>query len=331
VIKAPTLAIGTETLKNLTPGDAGSADDLPYAPHRAGAIKGYRYTAPPYELTLPVRLQKDAAVFTAIANAVVIEQAVARDGTLNGRAVYFLSASRGDRLEITLPPDAKAYAFLLDGQEVTVEDSAPNVKIVRLPPSAGQVAKVTVEVTYGLKQASLRQLQAPRLPESVPVQRTFWRLWAPEDYRLLSHDRNFSLEADYGASIEDLCRTAAPGHRYSGAARFATSGSSWLFERQGAASTLSVWLVTHEWFAIVLWALVLIAGVYLLRHDGYRRVQAALGVALALAILHLFRPLLVAACFDACWLPVVLVAVLWLATAFVRERRRRRAAAIEED
>ena len=53
------------------------------------------YSAPSFELVLPVQSQAEAAVITTIASAAIVEQVLARDGTLNTHATYLLTTSRG--------------------------------------------------------------------------------------------------------------------------------------------------------------------------------------------------------------------------------------------
>ncbi len=110
IAKADTLAILTPTSKNLTPADPGSAADLPYEPHRRLASLAFKYDAPPFELTLPVQSQAEAAVITTIASAAIVEQVLARDGTLNTHVTYLLTTSRGDR--VTLDAARERQAFL---------------------------------------------------------------------------------------------------------------------------------------------------------------------------------------------------------------------------
>jgi len=155
IAKADTLAIGEPVMDGLIPADPGSAADLPYQPHRNGASLAFKYNAPPFALSLPVVVQKEASVFTTMVSGVLIEQVLARDGMLNTRALYLLATSQGDRLPVTLPAGAELTAVLLNGSETPVEKGvSPDELIVRLPPSAGQVSKFVLEISYGLKSVS---------------------------------------------------------------------------------------------------------------------------------------------------------------------------------
>ena len=294
VRKAPTLAIGTGEMKDLVFGDPSSKTDLPWAPHRRDAIIALRHSLAKYKLTLPVRMQKEADVYTTIANAVIVEQTLARDGTLNGRMICLLSTSRGDRLKVTMPAGAKVYPFMINGQEVAVESPSADVRVVQLPHSAGQVARIVLEITYGLDADSgaiNRKLPAPSLPDDVPVQRTFWRVWAPEDHVVLGYDRNFAAE-DYARDIDTLFERISTGHQKQ-LGKVPAQGRLWAFARQGAAAEFSMTLMKRETFIALLWAAIILPGIVLLKVRGFTRAVVALGAITVAAVAHQFNPLLV--------------------------------------
>ncbi|MFB3894610.1 MAG: hypothetical protein ACE15C_21625 [Phycisphaerae bacterium] len=176
IAKADTLAVVGPKYTGLIEADPSSATDLPYEPHRKIASLAFKYNVPPFSLTLPVLTQAEASVITTMANAAIIEQVLARDGRLNTRAVWLLSTSRGDRLAVTLPTGATLYEILVNGASAPVEGGkTADEKIVRLPPSAGQVTKVVVEVSFGMDKASASKLPSPALPKDLPVQQALWR------------------------------------------------------------------------------------------------------------------------------------------------------------
>jgi hypothetical protein len=326
VKKAATLAVGKGEMKDLVFGDPSSAADLPWAPHRRNAIIALRHSLAKYELTLPVRMQKEADVYTTIANAVIVEQVLARDGTLNGRMICLLSTSRGDRLRVTMPTGAKVYPFMLNGREVAVESPSPDVRIVQLPHSAGQVARSVLEITYGLdadSSAINRKLPAPVLSDEVPVQRTFWRVYAPEDHVVLGYDRNFAID---GAShIDSLFNSVATGHQRQ-LGKFPAQGRLWRFARQGAVGEFSMTLMKREMFVGILWVVIILPGVVLLKVRGFTRAIVALAAITGAAIVYQFNPLLVknAARFGV--FAGVIVLLLWLAHwVFFRLLRKRKA------
>ena len=312
IARAEILAIGEPVSKNLIPADAGSATDLPYQAHRRVASLAFKYNAPPFELSLPVVTQKEARVFTTIVSGAIIEQVLARDGMLNTHAIYLLATSRGDRLPITLPSKAELTAVLLNGTETPVEMGiSADERIVRLPPSAGQVSRFVLEISYGLKGASASKLIAPALPEEVPVQQTLWRLWIPKDWYFLGYDRVFSRLPSY--QCQNMLQML--GRNQPGQVAFKLPGQGKVldFIRQGAPGKLSVTAMGKEAFSIIIWILIIAAGVYMLKLSGFHRVLLILAAGLVAGIVHLWSPLLVNQTLQTGIFAVILVILLWAA------------------
>jgi len=313
VRKAATLAVGKARMTGLIFGDPSSPADLPWPAHRRDAIIALRHSAPEYQLTLPVRMQKEAEVYTTIANGVIVEQVLARDGTLNGRMICLLSASRGDRLAVTMPEGAKVYPFILNGQEVAVESPSKNVRIVQLPHSAGQVARLVLEITYGLDSDSgsiSLKLPAPMLPDDVPVQRTFWRLWVPDDHVVLGYDRNFAVESGDGTEV--VFDLVASGHAMQ-LGKFPAQGRPLGFARQGAAGEFSIVLVKREYFVTLVWVVILAVGAAMLKLPGFIRAVVSLAAVTVAAVIYLFAPLFVENAAGSAEFAVVIVLMLWFA------------------
>jgi hypothetical protein len=314
VVKADTLAILAPTFKGLTPADPGSAADLPYEPHRRSASLAFKYSAPPFELVLPVQSQAEAAVITTIASAAIVEQVLARDGTLNTHATYLLTTSRGDRVLVTLPAGAKLFAVLLNGSDAPLEAGpSSDERIVRLPPSAGQVTKAVLEISYGLDKASASHLAAPILNKSspVPVQQTLWRLFVPAEDYVLRYDRTFSPLPD--GQGQQLLNELAAGQPCALAFKQERQGNLLEFVRQGGPGELSVWIIGKEAFSVIVWLAVIVVGALMLPLGGYRRVMWLLGIALAAMIVHLWAPLLVGKAFWVGVWAMILVAAMWAA------------------
>ena len=310
VAKADTLAIGEPKAAGLTPGDPSSAADLPEASHRKVATLAFRYNAPPFELSLPVATRTEAAVFTTIATGAIIEQVLGRGGELNTNATFLLDTSRGDRLAVTLPTGAKLFAVLLNGSEAPVEVGATaDEKIVRLPPSAGQVAKLVLEFRYGLTGASPGQLAAPKLPDEVPVQQTLWRVRIPAEDRLLWFDDVFSRIANGTGHL----RALAAGYRGSIDFRFARQGTAWDFVRQGAPGELRLWTAGKEVFSITVWVVILLVGAAAVKLCGFARCLLILVAVLAAIVVRLFAPLLVRQVVLSGFWAGLLVLGFWLA------------------
>jgi hypothetical protein len=328
IAKADTLVIGEPVIENLIPADASSPADLPYQTHRRVASLAFKYNAPPFELSLPVVAQKEATVFTTIVSGVIIEQVLARDGMLNTHATYLLATSQGDRLPITLPAKAELTAVLLNGSETPIETGVSSDElIVRLPPSAGQISRFVLEISYGLKGVSASNLVAPALPETVPVQQTLWRLWVPEDYCLLWHKRVFARLTSY--RCQNVLQRLGSNQPSQVQFNLPAQGKDFNFIRQGAPGRLSVIAARKEVVSVVVWVLIVVAGVLMLKLSGFHRVLIILAAALAAGVLHLFLPLLVNRVLRVGVFAGVLIVLLWAAQWWfsrLPELRQRRAA-----
>jgi len=326
IAKADTLAIGEPVVENLTPADASSAADLPYEPHRRAASLAFKYNAPPFALRLPVVVQKEAAVFTTIVRGVIVEQILARDGMLNTHVTYLLVTSFGDRLPLTLPEGAELTAVLLNGDETPLEmGTSPEQRIVRLPPSAGQVSPFVVEISYGIRRASASSLTVPALPKEIPVQQTLWRLWIPQDYYLLGHDRVFcrvepqqalnllgSLRFSPATSGQGLPPAQVRGLNVDVGFKLSGQGKAIDFVRQGAPGKLSARVVGKEVFSIIVWVLIIAAGAAMLKLTVYRRVMVILAAAFIAGLIRLYLPLLVDQVVRLGTFAAILVLLLWL-------------------
>ncbi len=311
IVKGDTLAIGEPVEKNLQPADPGSPTDLPYAPHRKTAHLAFKYNAPPFSLTLPVVARKEALVFTTIVSGIIIEQVLARDGMLNTHATYLLATSQGDRLPINLPPDAVLTAVLLNGNETPLEMGvSPEQRIVRLPPSAGQVSRFVLEISYSLKGVSASNLTAPALSDEIPIQQTLWRLWIPRDYYVLGFDRNFARLQT--GQCNSMLRRLGLNQPAPVEFKLAPQGLPLHFIRQGPPGTLSVMVTGKEMFSIVVWLFIIAAGVCMLKLACYHRLLVILTAALAAGIVHLWLPLLVTRAAERGVYAAILIILLWI-------------------
>ena len=310
IAKADTLAIRDPKVKNLLPGDPTNAADVPEASYRKVAALAFRYNAPPFELSLPVATQKEAAVFTTIATGAIIEQVLGRDGALNTNATFLLDTSRGDRIAVTLPEGNTGLRVLLNGQNAPVEtgDTA-NVKIVRLPPSAGQVTKLVLELRYSMNIGRSGKLTAPKLPEGIPVHQTFWRLIIPSEDLLLWFDNAFSKVQSGPQQVRQMAR----GYPAKVQLRFSQQGKAFDFIRQGLPDELGVIKLPKEIFSIAVWVLILVVGVAALKFCGFGRCVLVLIAVLATVVIRLFAPLLARQIVLAGYWAGMIVIGLWLA------------------
>jgi hypothetical protein len=318
IATADTLAVGEPTVRtNLEDADPTSEVDVPEGQFRRSAVLAFRFTAPTYELSLPVVAQKEAAVFTTIASAALVEQVIGRDGTLNGRVCYAILTSRGDRLPIRLPAGARLYAVSINGVEAPVEAGAQeDVRIVRLPPSAGQTARLILEISYGQDHANPSRLTVPMLSADTPVQQTLWRVYLPPNAMLLGYDRNF---APPQASVRQIL-----GGEWADKLKFtlAPQGTLYEFVRQGPPGELAMTTLPREGFAVALWAAILALGAALLWVNAWPRLLAVLGVAVVLAVVNLTAPLWVAQILLKGVVAGLIVLALWLGQAILARRRR---------
>ncbi len=325
VAKADTLAIGEPKVTGLLPGDPASEADLPRGDHRRQATLAFRYTTPPFALALPVAVQKEAAVFTTIATGAVLEQVLGRDGAVSTHATFLLATSRGDRLPVTFPPGAEVSAVLLNGTEAPVEaGTSPDVRVVRLPPSAGQVSRLVLELRYNMKPGG-DALAPPALPEDIPVQQTLWRVRMPVEKLLLDHNPAYT-RMKYGAAGQ--LRSLASGYPSEVGFKFAHQRKAYDFTRQGAPEALALRIVGREVFSVVVWLAIAAVGVAALRIDWFGRCVLVLAAGVAVLVVRLFAPLLVKhVVLTGMWVGVIVIG-LWIAHGLFRRlpavvRRRR--------
>jgi hypothetical protein len=289
VAKADTLAIGEpKKMVSLLPGDPTSTTDVPEESYRKVAALAFRNDAPPFELSLPVAVQKEAAVFTTIATGAIIEQVLGRDGELNTNATFLLETSRGDRLAVTLPKGIRGLRVLLNGVNAPVEDGAADKKIVRLPPSAGQFTKLVLELRYGMTVAGAGALESPKLPVEIPVQQTFWRLIIPSEELLVWFDGAFAKLGQGTLQVDQM----AQGYPSQVGLHFGRQGQVFDFIRQGSPGYLSVMKIDRKTFTIAAWVAILIFGVAALKLSGFGRCVLLLAALLAVVVIKLFAPLL---------------------------------------
>jgi membrane protein implicated in regulation of membrane protease activity len=89
-------------------------------------------------------------------------------------------------------------------------------------------------------------------------------------------------------------------------------GKTLNFVRQGAPGHLSVLVIGKEAFSIVVWVLIIAAGVLMLKLSGFHRVMVILAAAFVAGIMHLFLPLLVNQVVQVGVYAGILVLLLWV-------------------
>jgi len=211
---------------------------------------------------------------------------------------------------VTLPKDTRGLRVLLNGVNAPVEDGlADNVKIVRLPPSAGQFTKLVLELRYGMKVARARALESPTLPAGIPVQQTFWRLIIPSEDLLVWFDSAFA-RLDYGDS---QVNQMAQGYPSQVGLHFGRQGHVFDFIRQGPPDRLNVVKVDQNTFSIAVWLAILVVGVVAMKLSGFGRCVLVLAALLAVVTVKLFAPLLARQFVLSGYPAGIIVLGLWLA------------------
>jgi hypothetical protein len=168
-----------------------------------------------------------------------------------------------------------------------------------------------------LKKASVSNLGLAKLPQEIPVQQTLWRLWVPQDYYLLGHDRVFARLDPSGT--REMLQTLRRKQPTQITFKLPSQGSSFDFVRQGAPEKLSVIVLSKETFSIIVWILIIAAGLVMLKLDGFRRIIIVLAVALLCGLLYLYLPLLVQHAVEVGLYAAILVVLLWIGQwAFLR-------------
>jgi hypothetical protein len=181
-----------------------------------------------------------------------------------------------------------------------------------------------LEISYGLKGASPGRLVVPQLSKDIPVQQTLWHLWVPEEEYVLGYDRAFSRIKPH--QCQRLLEVLGSRQPSPVTFKLPAQGKVLDFVRQGAPGKLSVTLVGKEGFSILVWVLLIVAGVLMLKLSGFSRAQVILGAALVLGMIHLYWPLLVVQALKVGVFAVVLVVLLWLVQwGFVRVPKIRQA------
>ena len=323
IAKGESLALGQTTASaNLVPCDPSDANDLPIAAYRQVAMLAFKYSSPPFALSVQVAAPKEADVFLVVATGAIIEQVIAADGTLNTHATYVLSYSRGDRFVFTLPAGAEKRIFdvKLNGNPaelgLLLGKGQEQQRAVRLPQSGGQAAHAVFEISYGIEKPAADATTAIILPENLPVQQTIWRLVAPPSQVMLSHPADLAdlTDAEAEQKAAKLIKAFAPNWAWS----YTNQGRIYNFLRQGQPGKLNVLLVSNLAFSIGCWLAVLVVGLLMLPMTGFQRSIAVLLLAFGGLVAVLFVPLLCRQAANVGTGAAVIVALIWLVQWFFK-------------
>jgi hypothetical protein len=85
------------------------------------------------------------------------------------------------------------------------------------------------------------------------------------------------------------------------------------FVRQGPPGKLSVTAMGKEVFSIVVWVLIIAAGVLMLKLSGFDRILVILAAGLVAGMIHLYSPLLISQVARTGVFAGILVILLWVA------------------
>ena len=154
------------------------------------------------------------------------------------------------------------------------------------------------------------------MSKEIPVQQTLWRVWIPEGFYYLGHSRLFSqISINNSQNLLYSLLREQYGDRIPPQTGFKLVGQGQVqdFIAQGRPESLFVLAMSKELFSIVVWAVIIIAGIVMLKVKGNNRVMIILAVILAAGVVYLFHPVLVLRIFKTGWFAIALVLLLWLA------------------
>ena len=89
-------------------------------------------------------------------------------------------------------------------------------------------------------------------------------------------------------------------------------GQVFNFVRQGNPGKLSVMAMGKEIFSILIWAIIIVGGIYMLKLKCNDRIMIILAIVLFAGLLHLFQPVLIRQILKTGIFAIVLVILLWI-------------------
>jgi len=163
--------------------------ELDKALRRADVVAAYKYYSSDYALALAVKRFEFAEIATTVAAKAALESIVGKDGAVTTRARWRIRTTRRQFLEVALPTGAVISGVAVAGRPVQPQKGRDaDAYLIRLgagsASSAGAGKDLLVEVVYTLgapNGAARLTLDAPRLPDDVPVQKLYWLLYLSGD------------------------------------------------------------------------------------------------------------------------------------------------------
>jgi hypothetical protein len=171
-------------------------EKLPFLPANVstGALAtAYAATGPEWALVLRRSEVESGGGPEAIVTLCVLKTVLAADGGVRSVATYTLRNRTLQFMRIGMPPEAKLWGVLVDGQPVTASQTSQQGRtVLQIPIPRMALTDLPISVTVVYEEArvelpaTLRSF-TPQAPEvldrkQMPVVETYWKVYVPEGY-----------------------------------------------------------------------------------------------------------------------------------------------------
>jgi prepilin-type processing-associated H-X9-DG protein len=172
-------------------------------PVRRQAVAAYRITGTDAPLTWQRRTREQESGLAATISLADITTVVHADGCYRARASYNIRNFRLQFLELELPLDSRVWAIHVSGQPARPAKRLKQGRTITLLPlqktSAGDFSSKVDLIWSGHLQQPLSRWgevhpPAPRLVSNVPVSRTLWTIYMPQEYKISLDDHQSNLD-----------------------------------------------------------------------------------------------------------------------------------------
>mgnify|MGYP007030114677 CR=1 FL=1 len=186
ICKDGSLEIEPQTPKNL---EAIESVQLPGELRQGNLYLAYRFFQPDYALTLKLKRHAPVELAKTVVNLLRLSAVVSRERKMSVRAVFFVETRGEQFLELTLPASAQLRALAVKRTPVTPKVRRDGVTLIELA-AGGAGTSFPVDLVYSQPLAENGEmgafgtlnLEGPRLPATVPVNKTEVDLFVPKDY-----------------------------------------------------------------------------------------------------------------------------------------------------
>lgn len=297
ICKDGSLEIEPQAPKNLEPIESVQ---LPGELRQGNLYLSYRFFQPDYALTLKLKRHAPVELAKTVVDLLRLSAVVSLERKMSVRAVFFIETRGEQFLELTLPPNAQIRALAVNQTPVTPKVRRDGVTLIEL--AAGGVGKpFPVDLVYSqpltengeMGALGALSLEGPRLPATVPVNKTEVDLFVPKNYSYWSfggtlHPRT----AAYSNTLAWLTggddrSVAGYGHQFrmpdQPLGQFPTEGRVLRFETLAPVAVLSFSYCGNKlvvFLDVLLAAMVVVVGVVLIRVVKLSRLWVGLGVVL---------------------------------------------------